>query len=145
MLNPVQSALVAGYGRLLGFCYHILGDAALAAQASEAICLRVARGPLTEFTLWRTAVQVLECYLQRGLFVQPLTPEGTQASLLRAIHRLEPFDRVLLLLRYHEQLELKLMSEVLQFAQPTLRLALAEARRRLLAAQDDEWKVESGK
>jgi hypothetical protein len=120
------------YARILGFAYQVLGDAALAAQAANTVCLRYARSGGDDRAFWREAVTVLHDYLARGFVVRPLLPEGQHAALLSALHRLEPAERMIVLLRYHEGLTIPDLEAVMAIEQATIRRVLAQARGSLL-------------
>lgn len=121
------------YLRVLGFMYQVLGDAELAAQATEAVFVR--RAPPTDETeVWTAALATLRSYLARGFVVRPLVPlnQGWQADLLQALARLAPQERALLLLRYHEGLDLATLAQVVAMDEQELRAEIAAARARLL-------------
>nr|MBA2682398.1 hypothetical protein [Ktedonobacteraceae bacterium] len=118
--------------RILGFAYQMLGDAALAAQAANVVCLRVEPSHNDDLLFWRTAVEVIGDYLHRGFLVRPLAPEGKHATLLSALQQLDPAERTLVLLRYHEALTIPDLATVMATDQVTIRHVLAEARRALL-------------
>lgn len=126
-----SSDVIARYGRTLGFAYQVLGDAALAAQAANTVCVHYARGG-DDITLWRSTVEVIHEYLARGFVVRPLQPEGPHAALLSALQQLDPVARMIVLLRYHEALSLSELVVVMGTDQATIRRVLAEARWNLL-------------
>ena len=123
------------YARVLGVAFQVLGDAALAARAAETIfrrLIRHERAPAT--TVWAAAVKVLHSYLERGLRVEPLASDaaGWQAPLLDGLAELDPADRILLILRYHEGLQYSQLAEVLGTDVGTVRRDVARARNRLM-------------
>lgn len=121
------------YLRVLGFMYQVLGDAELAAQAAESVFL--GREPLTdELEVWAAALATVRSYLARGFLVRPLVPltQSWQADLLKGLARLAPLERALLLLRYHEGLELAALAQVAGMDEQALRAQIAAARARLL-------------
>ena len=127
--------LDAYYTRVLGLAYQVLGDAALAARAAEATFERVLgdeyTGPLD---IWRAAVAVLRSYLIRGFTVEPLASDATswQASVVDGLAKLEPEERILLLLRYHEGLPHEELAAVLGRDPRRVREDVARARSRLM-------------
>ncbi len=120
------------YARILGFAYQMLGDAALAAQATNRVCLRAVRSPGDDLTFWCSAVVVIHDYLARGFLVRPLMPEGQHAALLSALQELAPAERMIVLLRYHEGLTIPDLATVMETDHVTIRRVLAEARGALL-------------
>jgi|GEM_PF-4769971 len=126
------------YLRVLGFTYQVLGDAELAAQATEAVFLHGDLLP-TEVGVWRTAMETVQTYLSRGFVVRPLAPQnqGWQAELLHGLAQLEPLERALLLLRYHEALEVETLAEVLKVSERDVRHRVAAARAQLLTYMDE--------
>jgi DNA-directed RNA polymerase specialized sigma24 family protein len=130
---PPRDLLDRLYPRVLGFAYQVLGDAELAAQAAETIFVR-RDPPQNELAVWTVAVTTLRSYLARGFVVRPLTPhnQGWQSDLLRRLAQLEPLDRVVLLLRYHEDLGIADLAQVLGVAEAEARKQVALARGRLL-------------
>lgn len=129
------------YTRVLGVAYQVVGDATLAARATTTIFGRAIRRRPTAgqvpVILWRTALKILRGYHARGLTVTPLVPTSAdwQTTLHNRLARLDPDDRVLLLLRYREGLDDQQLAEVLQVNRQTVRARLAQARGRLLAEQ----------
>ena len=121
------------YLRVLGFAYQVLGDAELAAQATETIFVR-RDPPLDELAVWKTAMATVRSYVARGFVVRPLVPQtqSWQADLLQRLAQLAPLDRALLLLRYHEGLEPTALAEVLGIPERDVRKQIAVARGRLL-------------
>jgi hypothetical protein len=121
------------YLRVFGFMYQVLGDAELAAQASEAVFVR-REPPGDDLAVWRAALATVRSYLARGFVVRPLAPpmKGWQADLLGGLARLTPLERALLLLRYHEGLELEMLARVMGLDESELRAQIAAARSRLL-------------
>ena len=87
---------------LLGFAYQVLGDAALAAQAANTVCVALWRAVEMTSHSGARAVEVIHEYLARGFVVRPLQPEGPHAALLSALQKLDPVERMIVLLRYHE-------------------------------------------
>ncbi len=128
------------YGRLLGFMYQMLGDAALAVTATDQVWTLLGRGPASTDPVrrWRTALRVLNRYVRRGLVLQPLAPEGGLRVLLRALHQLPLTERALLLLRYHLQLDPATLAAVVALAPPELAAELQLARQHLLEVQRDD-------
>lgn len=121
------------YLRVLGFMFQVLGDAELAAQATENVFVR--RNPPTdELQVWTAALVTVRGYLARGFVVRPLVPmtQGWQADLLQGLARLAPLDRALLLLRYHEGLDLVMLARIVALDEQQLREQIAAARGRLL-------------
>jgi hypothetical protein len=126
------------YHRVLGCLYQALGDAELAAQATEAVFVQPE--PLTsEKEVWTMMLAVLVEYLARGFVVQPLRPpvDSWQADLLHGLAQLTPFERVLLLLRYHEGLSIQTLAQVLHTSEYDVRSQIARVRSRLLDAMRD--------
>ncbi len=125
------------YTRVLGVAYQVLGDAALAARATDSTFERLLRQERRDrIEVWRIAVKVLRSYFVRGLTVAPLAPavKGWQGSLLQGLARLEPEDRILLLLRYHEGLVHEQIAEVLATDVERIRQESARVRLRLMHA-----------
>lgn len=139
MAMPVSRDLLDRlYVRVFGFAYQVLGDAELAAQAAEHIFLR--RGALADETaVWRAAILTIRAYLARGFVVRPLVAltQGWQGDLLHGLAQLTPMERALLLLRYHEGLEIAMLTDILDLDERTVRAQIAAARSRLLAVQHD--------
>jgi DNA-directed RNA polymerase specialized sigma24 family protein len=129
------------YTQVLGVAYQVVGDATLAARATTTIFGRTRRLRLTAgqepVALWRTALKVLRGYRARGLTVTPIVPDSAdwQTVLLKQLARLDPDDRILLLLRYHEGLDDRALAEILGVDRQTARDRLARARNRLLTEQ----------
>jgi DNA-directed RNA polymerase specialized sigma24 family protein len=121
------------YARVLGFAYQVLGDAELAARAAEDV---FARSPLPEdeIAVWRAAMTTIRGYLRRGFVVRPLVTlsAGWQADLLHGMADLDPEERALLLLRYHEGLTVEAIAAVLDQGMDESRRRIAEARNRLI-------------
>ena len=125
------------YLRVLGFAYQVLGDAELAAQAAESIFLQ-SKPPTTELAVWQAAMKAMHAYVARGFVVRPLVPlgQGWQAKVLAGLAALQPLERALLLLRYHEGLEPGLLAKVLGRKESELRAQIAAARTALLDQMD---------
>lgn len=121
------------YLRVLGFMYQVLGDAELAAQATQAVFVQRVP-PTDDRSVWAAVMTTMHSYLARGFVVRPLVPvtHGWQADLLRGLARLEPPERALLLLRYHEGLHVALIGQILECDEQTVREQIAAARSRLL-------------
>ena len=128
--------LVGGYfTRVLGLCYQALGDAALAERATEMIFRRLSyAGEIGDRAVWRTTVRVLRKYLARRLNVDPLASDapGWQAPLLDGLAALQPDERILLLLRYHEGLDHATLADVLGIDMDRLGQEILRVRRRLI-------------
>lgn len=129
------------YTRVLGIAYQVVGDATLAARAAttifgRAIRLRAAAGQ-EPVVLWRTALQILRGYQARDLTVTPIVPTSAdwQTVLLNRLARLDPDDRILLLLRYREGLDDQQVAEILRVKRQTVRARLTQARDRLFTEQ----------
>lgn len=121
------------YLRVLGFMYQVLGDAELAAQATETVFVR--RDPPTDqLEVWTAALLTVRGYLARGFVVRPMAPltQGWQADLLQGLSRLTPLERALLLLRYREGLDLPTLARIVGLDEQQLREQIAAARGRLL-------------
>lgn len=127
------------YMRVLGFGYQVLGDAELAAQAAEAVFLR-SDPPMTEVAVWAAAMATLRSYLVRGFVVRPLVPltQGWQAELLSGLAQLAPEERALLVLRYHEGLEIDVLAQIWGRSEREIRDLVAAARGRLIDAMKDD-------
>jgi hypothetical protein len=127
------------YDRVLGVAYQVLGDAGLATRAVEEVFTRLARessGRLADSQmLWRGVVMTLRASISRGHTISPLAPGSSdwQAALLRGLVRLEPEERLLLLLRYHEGLDYRQLSAAMESDERTTRERCRLARSRLLA------------
>lgn len=121
------------YLRVLGFMYQVLGDVELAALATEAVFVQRIP-PTNELQVWTAALATVRGYLARGFVVRPLGPmtQGWQADLLQGLARLSPLDRALLLLRYHEGLDLTTLAQIVAWDEQHLREQIAAARGRLL-------------
>jgi hypothetical protein len=121
------------YLRILGFAYQVLGDAELAAQATESVFVR-RDPPQDELAVWKAAMATMRSYVARGFVVRPLVPQthSWQAELLHSLTQLAPLERALLLLRYHEGLETTDLAYVLDISEPDVRKQIAVARGRLL-------------
>lgn len=121
------------YLRVLGFAFQVLGDAELAARAAEAVFVR-RPAPATELEVWAAAVDTIRSFLGRGFVVRPLVSlgQGWQADLLEGLALLSPWERALLLLRYHEGLEPATLAEVLKMTEAELRSQIAVARGQLI-------------
>lgn len=123
------------YARVLGVAYQALGDAALAIEATEVCFKRLARrriaGPVE---VWRTLMRALQAYVDRGMDVALLdsNASGWQASLLDGLADLAPFDRVLLLLHYHEHLGFDQLALVMDQDVEAVRRSLAQVRGQLI-------------
>lgn len=130
---PPPALLDRLYPRVLGFGYQVLGDAELAAQAAETIFVR-RDPPQSELAVWTAAIATMRSYVARGFVVRPLVPQtqSWQTDLLRKLSQLEPLERALLLLRYHEDLELEDLAQVLGTSEDELRKQVALARGKLL-------------
>lgn len=130
---PPPALLDKLYPRVLGFAYQVLGDAELAAQAAETIFVR-RDPPQNEVAVWTAALTTMRSYIARGFVVRPLVPQNQswQTDLLRRLAQLEPLERALLLLRYHEDLELADLAKVLGISEEELRKQVARARGKLL-------------
>lgn len=130
---PPPALLDKLYPRVLGFAYQVLGDAELAAQAAETIFVR-RDPPQDEVAVWTAAMTTMRSYIARGFVVRPLVPQNQswQTDLLRRLAQLEPLERALLLLRYHEDLELADLAKVLGISEEELRKQVALARGKLL-------------
>lgn len=130
---PPPALLDRLYPRVLGFAYQVLGDAELAAQAAETIFVR-RDPPQHELAVWTAAIATMRSYVARGFVVRPLVPQSQswQTDLLRKLAQLEPLERALLLLRYHEDLELEDLAQVLGISEDELRKQVALARGKLL-------------
>jgi len=123
------------YGRVLGVAYQVVGDAALAAQVVETTFDRLAGDEaVDDLVVWQTAVDVLRTYILRGFTVTPLASEaaGWQAALIDGLARLDPEARIVLLLRYHENLSYEDLGEVLESDPRRVREELARARAALM-------------
>jgi hypothetical protein len=127
------------YDRVLGVAYQVVGDAGLATRAVDEAFTRLAREssgrPLDTQMLWRGVVTTLRASISRGHTISPLAPPSSdwQSALLRGLGRLEPEERLLLLLRYHEGLDYRQLSEVMGGDERTTREQCRQARSRLLA------------
>jgi hypothetical protein len=121
------------YLRVLGFAYQVLGDAELAAQASEQVFLRDDL-PATELDVWKIAVVTIRTYLVRGFVVRPLVApsSGWQSDLLRGLAGLAPMERALLLLRYHESLDPVALAEIFEVSETVMRHEISAARANLI-------------
>ena len=121
------------YLRVLGFTYQVLGDAELAAQATETVFVRRAP-PLDELAVWTVAMATVRSYIARGFVVRPLAPQtqSWQAELLKQLAQVTPLERALLLLRYHEGLSIADLAQVLGVLEDEARRQVASARGRLL-------------
>ncbi|MBV9788557.1 MAG: sigma-70 family RNA polymerase sigma factor [Chloroflexi bacterium] len=130
---PPPALLDRLYPRVLGFAYQVLGDAELAAQSAETIFVR-RDPPQNEVAVWTAAIATMRSYVARGFVVRPLVPQtqSWQTDLLRRLAQLEPLERALLLLRYHEDLELEDLAQVLGISEDELRKQVALARGKLL-------------
>lgn len=130
---PSREVLDRYYPRVLGFAYQVLGDAELAAQAAEHAFLQP-QPPATELAVWKATMTTLRIYVGRGFVVRPLGPllQGWQADLLQGLACLAPLERALLLLRYHEGLAPRILSEVLDLPEAEVRAQLARARATLI-------------
>jgi hypothetical protein len=131
--TPSRDLLDRMYGRVFGFAYQVLGDAELAARAVESVFLQCPV-PETDREVWSKLLTTLRSYVARGFVVRPLVPTsyGWQAELLSGLARLDPLDRALLLLRYHEGLELDELAEVVGVSPDELRRQLVRVRAHLL-------------
>lgn len=117
------------YTRVFGIAYQALGDAELAARAVEAV-FTSEQATDDELTIWRLAVETLRDYLARGFVVRPLTPaaDDWQVRMLQALAQIDPADRILLLLRYHEGLSNDVLAQIWESDEPTIRTLVARAR-----------------
>jgi len=134
-IAPPKDLLDAYYTRVLGVAYQVLGDAALAEQATETCFERLLRlSPVSAVPVWRVTLDVLHSYLLRGLAVEPLASDaaGWQASLMDGLAELEPEERIVLLLSYHERLDHEQLAEVLGCTPRQARQDVARARSRLI-------------
>ncbi|GAC1386519.1 MAG: hypothetical protein NVS4B8_02260 [Herpetosiphon sp.] len=137
-MQPSFSALISTvYGQVLGFCFQALGDAALASQASTQVCLRWARSPHADETIWQLAVAVVREHVLRGFVVEPLAPEGQQSDLLRAIQKLDVEHRMAVLLRYHERLEISTVAQAMKLDERRVRTMIADARHGMIARTEE--------
>ena len=134
-----REALDRFYLRVLGFAYQVLGDAELAAQAAESIFLQ-SEPPVTELAVWKAAMATMRANVARGFVVRPLVPlsQGWQAEVLEGLAALEPMERALLLLRYHEGLEPIMLAQVLERPESDIRAQIAAARGQLLDRMDGQ-------
>lgn len=121
------------YLRVLGFGYQVLGDAELAARAAESIFLQ-SKPPTTELAVWKVTMATMRAYVARGFVVRPLVPlaQSWQADVLAGLAALEPLDRALVLLRYHEGLDPVMLAKVLDRPEAEIRTQVAAARSALL-------------
>lgn len=133
---PVPADLLDRYyTRILGLAYQVLGDAALAARAAETVFDRIVKDEATDgLEIWRAAVGVLRSYLLRGFTVEPLASDaaGWQASLVDGLAALDPEERILLILRYHEGLRHEQLAQILGQDTRHVREEVARARGRLM-------------
>ncbi len=140
--NPAD-LLETHYADVLGITYQVVGDVTLAARAVTTIFERLVRNrPPREderVTLWRSALKILRNYHARGLTIVPIRPPSAdwQTALLNRLGRLDPEDRILVLLRYREGLNDKELAAVLGVDRSAARARLAQARGRLLADTGD--------
>jgi hypothetical protein len=140
--NPAD-LLETHYADVLGITYQVVGDVTLAARAVTTIFERLIRNrPLRDHervTLWRFALKILRNYHARGLTIVPIRPPSAdwQTALLNRLGRLDPEDRILVLLRYREGLNDNDLAAVLGVDRTAARARLMEARRRLLADTED--------
>ncbi len=121
--------------RVLGIAYQALGDAALATEAAEACFKRLARRrEIDSDMLWRTLVQVLQRYIQRGINVALLHSEATgwQAALLDQLATLPPYERIVLLLYYHEQLNIDRLAVIMDDDVASIRETVEQARQQIV-------------
>jgi DNA-directed RNA polymerase specialized sigma24 family protein len=121
--------------RVLGIAYQALGDAALATEATEACFKRLARQDSTDtIYVWHTLVKVLYSYIGRGIHVELLDSNATgwQASLLDGLAELTPYERVLLLLHYHEHLSFDQLAMVMDDDVDAIRDSVAQVRQQLI-------------
>lgn len=121
------------YVRVMGFAYQVLGDAELAARATEEVFVR-REPPADEAAVWAATIEVLRRFLARGFMVRPLVPQtqGWQAELLHGLARLAPMDRALLLLRYHEGVTIEALARILVIDEREARRRIAQARAKLI-------------
>jgi DNA-directed RNA polymerase specialized sigma24 family protein len=77
---------------------------------------------------------VLQRYLGRGIHVALLDSDapGWQASLLDGLAELAPYDRLVLLLHYHEQLNFEQLALVMDDDIASIRASVAQARQLLI-------------
>lgn len=132
---PPNDLLHTYFARVLGIAYQALGDAALATEATETCFRRLARRHAAEpVEVWRTLMQVLQRYVGRGIHVAMLdsNASGWQATLLDGLAELPPYDRVLLLLHYHEHLSLEQLARVMDEDIETIRTSVAQVRKQLI-------------
>ncbi len=140
--NPAD-LLETHYADVLGITYQVVGDVTLAARAVTTIFERLVRSRPSRdherVTLWRFALKILRNYHARGLTIVPIRPPSAdwQTALLNRLSRLDPEDRILLLLRYRERLNDKELAAVLGVDRSAARARLMEARGRLLADTGD--------
>ncbi len=130
----VLGALLDRYhARVVGFAYQVLGDAELAAQAAEAVFTQRPL-PRDEIEVWTAVFATMRRFLARGFVVRPLIAvnDGWQADLLHGLAELEPEERALILLRYHEGLPLETVAQVAGLSVAAARQRLATARGRLI-------------
>lgn len=134
---PSRDLLDRMYGRVFGFAYQVLGDAELAARAVERVFLHCPV-PATDRQVWTKTLTTLQSYVARGFVVRPLVPTsyGWQAELLAGMARLDPIDRALLLLRYHEGMELDELADVLGVKPDEARRRMMRVRAQLLDHMD---------
>ena len=132
--RPTTELLDTYYVRVLGLAYQVLGDAGLATRAAETSFARLVRDRQSDLTaVWRVTVRTLHSYLVRGFTVEPLASDapGWQAPLLDGLAQLEPEERILLLLRYHEGLDYRQLAAVLGVDAGRARQDVARARNHL--------------
>lgn len=128
--------VVANYGRVLGFAYQVVGDVALASRVAEKVVLRLG-SVSTEVRFWRTLIKILQAQVAQGMVVDLATASGEEAALQHALHQLTADERMLLLLRYHEHLDLVTLAAVLRRPEREVRIAINEARRKLLRRRQE--------
>lgn len=128
------------YVRVIGFMYQVLGDAELAARATESVFVR-RESPIDELAVWKAALDIVRSYVARGFVVRPLVPEthGRQAALLRGLARVPPLERAVLLLRYHEELSIEQLATLMAIDERAVRTEIARTRARLLDELDAPW------
>ena len=123
------------YTRVLGVAYQVLGDVALATQAAETCFERLVGSSASDsINVWRVTLDVLHSYLLRGLAVEPLASDaaGWQAALMDGLAKIEPEERIVLLLSYHERLDHAQLARVLGSTVDQARQDVARARNRLI-------------
>lgn len=131
-----QQLLDLYYARVLGVAYQVVGDAALAARAAEAIFDQLQQEtPVDVIDVWQVAADVLYSFIRRRLVVTPLASDasGWQAPLIDGLAQVDPEARMLLLLRYHERLDHEQLAAALRLNRQTVRAEVARARGELMS------------